>query len=43
MNNLLIFLVYSIRTIDGHKGSADLILNYLNEKNKFDYIKLHKT
>lgn len=42
MNNFLTFLVYSMRTIDGQKGSADLILNYLNEKSKNDYIKNHK-
>jgi len=32
MNHLLKFLIYKMRTLDGEKGSANNVLNLLNEE-----------
>lgn len=39
MNMLLKFLIHSLRTIDGYRGTADPVLEVLNKQSTMEYLK----
>lgn len=43
MKYVLKFLIHSIRTMDGRRGSADKMLNLMNRQSFEEYQQTHKT